>query len=123
MPKREFLHVDDLADACLFLMNLPEDVYSSLLSLHSSPALINIGSGEEVSVRELALLIKGVVGFEGELLFDTAKPDGTPRKLCDVSKIHALGWKHTLGLKDGVVGTYAWYLENVCSGTRRNENR
>jgi GDP-L-fucose synthase len=122
-PKREFLHVDDLADACLFLMNLPEDMFSSLLSLYPSPALINIGSGEEVSIRELALLIKGVVGFEGELLFDTTKPDGTPRKLCDVSKIHALSWKHTLGLKDGVVGTYAWYLENVYSGTRGNENR
>jgi GDP-L-fucose synthase len=111
-PLREFLHVDDLADACLFLMDLEENVFSSLLTHDSSPALINIGSGEEVSIRELAFLIKGIVGFEGELLFDTAKPDGTPRKLCDVSRLHDLGWKHTLGLKDGVSGVYQWYLEN-----------
>ena len=111
-PKREFLHVDDLAYACLFLMNLPEDVYSSLITHHSSPALINIGSGEEVSIRELALLVKGVVGFEGELLFDTTKPDGTPRKLCDVSKIHSLGWRHTIGLKAGLQSVYDWYLGN-----------
>ena len=111
-PKREFLHVDDLADACLFLMNLEENVLSSLLTHDSSPALINIGSGEEVSIRELALLVKGAVGFEGELLFDATKPDGTPRKLCDVSKLHALGWKHGIGLKDGVRGVYQWYLEN-----------
>jgi GDP-L-fucose synthase len=122
-PKREFLHVDDLADACLFLMTLPEDVFSSLLTLHSSPALLNIGSGEEVSIRDLALLIRDVVGFGGDLSFDTTKPDGTPRKLCDVSRLHDLGWKHTLGLKDGLIGTYAWYLANVYSGTRGNENR
>jgi GDP-L-fucose synthase len=111
-PKREFLHVDDLADACLFLMNLPEDVSSSLLTHHSSPALINIGSGEEVSIRDLALLVREVVGFEGELVFDSTKPDGTPRKLCDVSRLHDLGWRHTIGLKDGVRSIYAWYLGN-----------
>jgi GDP-L-fucose synthase len=104
-PKREFLHVDDLADACLFLMNLPEDVYSS-------PALINVGTGEEVSIRQLALLIKDVVGFAGELLFDRSRPDGTPRKLSDVSRLHALGWEHRIGLEEGVAVTYRWYREN-----------
>jgi len=110
-PKREFLHVDDLADACLFLLNLPEDVYSSLLAHHPSPALINIGSGEEVTIRELALLVKEAVGFGGELVFDTTKPDGTPRKLCDVSRLHSLGWRHRIGLEDGIRGVYSWFLE------------
>ncbi|MDD2337890.1 MAG: GDP-L-fucose synthase [Geobacteraceae bacterium] len=111
-PYREFLHVDDLADACLFLINLPEDRYSSLLTSLSSPALINIGSGEEVSIRELALLVKEVVGYEGELVFDTTKPDGTPRKLCDISKLHGLGWRHRTRLEDGIRSTYNWYLSN-----------
>jgi len=110
-PYREFLHVDDLADACLFLMNLPEDTFSSLLTLHSSPALINIGSGEEVTIRELALLVKEAVGFEGELIFDSTKPDGTPRKLCDVSKLHALGWKHGTRLEEGIRNVYQWFKE------------
>jgi len=111
-PYREFLHVDDLADACLFLMNLPEDTFSSLLTLHSSPALINIGSGEEVTIRELALLVKEAVGFEGSLVFDTSKPDGTPRKLCDVSKLRALGWHHNKRLKEGIGHVYCWFKEN-----------
>jgi GDP-L-fucose synthase len=110
-PYREFLHVDDLADACLFLMNLPEDTHSSLLTFHSSPALINIGSGEEVTIRELALLVKEAVGFEGSLVFDSSKPDGTPRKLCDVSKLHALGWKHRTRLEEGIRNVYQWFKE------------
>jgi len=110
-PYREFLHVDDLADACLFLMNLPEDTFSLLLTLHSSPALINIGSGEEVTIRELAILVKEAVGFEGELVFDSSKPDGTPRKLCDVSKLHALGWKHRTRLAEGIRNVYQWFKE------------
>jgi GDP-L-fucose synthase len=101
-PLREFLHVDDLADACLFLINLPEEIYSSLLSHQSAPALVNVGSGQEVSIHDLALLVKDVVGFTGELVFDTSKPDGTPRKLADSSRIHALGWQHAIGLKDGI---------------------
>lgn len=110
-PYREFLHVDDLADACLFLMKLPEDTFSSLLTHNSSPALINVGSGEEVTIRELALLVKEVVGFEGELVFDSSKPDGTPRKLSDVSKLQALGWRHRTGLKDGIRYVYQWFKE------------
>lgn len=108
-PMREFLHVDDLSDACLFLMNQPDEVYSSLLSHHLSPALINVGSGEEISIKELALLVQEVVGHSGDLLFDPNKPDGMPRKLCDVEKIRSLGWKHRIGLREGVQSTFAWY--------------
>ncbi|HKZ16312.1 MAG TPA: GDP-L-fucose synthase [Geobacteraceae bacterium] len=113
-PKREFLHVDDLADSCLFLMNLPEEVFSSLLTLDSSPALINVGSGEEVSIKELALLIQQVTGYDGELVFDSSRPDGTPRKLSDVGKIQSLGWKHRIGLRQGLQRTYEWYVQSLC---------
>ena len=109
-PFREFLHVDDLADATLFLMNLPDDLYFSLLSSHFSPALLNIGTGEELTIRELALLMSQVVGFKGELLFDASKPDGTPRKLCDVSRLHNLGWRHRIGLEEGLRKTYQCFL-------------
>ncbi len=118
-PYREFLHVDDLADACLFLMNLPEDRYSSLLTINSSPALINIGSGEEVTIRELALLVKEVVGFAGGLAFDSTRPDGTPRKLCDVSRIHSLGWRHKIGLREGLQEVYKNFLSTPNAGTER----
>lgn len=109
-PLREFLHVDDLADACLFLMKLPEDDYSLLLTSQSSPALINIGSGEEVTIKELALLVKEVIGFAGEVVFDPSRPDGTPRKLSDVGKIRSSGWKHKIGLREGLESTFDWYL-------------
>jgi GDP-L-fucose synthase len=111
-PFREFLHVDDLADAVTFLMNLPEDRYSSLLTHHTSPALINVGTGAEVTIRELAMLVKETVGFAGELVFDASKPDGTPRKMTDPFLIHSLGWRHKTGLKEGLSKTYSWYLEN-----------
>lgn len=100
-PKREFLYVDDLASACIYLMNT-ETIYP----------LINVGSGEEVSIFDLALTICEVVGFQGELCFDASKPDGTPRKLLDCSNLHELGFKPALSLKDGLKKTYEWYLEN-----------
>jgi GDP-L-fucose synthase len=100
-PRREFLHVDDCASACLFL-----------LEKYDSPEIINVGCGEDISIRELAELICDIVGFQGELAWDTTKPDGTPRKLLDVSKIHALGWRHHIGLRDGITRTYEWFLEN-----------
>jgi GDP-L-fucose synthase len=118
-PYREFLHVNDLADATLFLMNLPDDRYDDALfpSPHSpfsaSPALINIGTGSEVTIRELALLIKETVGYLGELHFDSSKPDGTPRKLEDVALLHALGWHHRTTLEEGIRGVYRWFRENV----------
>ncbi|HEX9079041.1 MAG TPA: GDP-L-fucose synthase [Desulfuromonadaceae bacterium] len=110
-PLREFLHVDDLAEACLFLLNLDEERYDGLLRDLAAPALINVGSGQEVSIRELALLVKRVVGFGGDVVFDGSKPDGTPRKLADASRIHALGWRHRIGLEEGVAAAYEWYAE------------
>ncbi|XP_018823338.1 GDP-L-fucose synthase 1-like [Juglans regia] len=101
-PLREFLHVDDLADAAIFLM----ESYSGLGQL-------NVGSGKEVSIKELAELVKDVVGFEGELVWDPSKPDGTPRKLMDCSNLAELGWSPKISLKDGLADTYKWYLENV----------
>jgi GDP-L-fucose synthase len=100
-PRREFLHVDDLAAACVFL-----------LEKYDSPEIINVGCGEDISIRELAELICDIVGFEGELAWDTTKPDGTPRKLLDVSKIHALGWRHQIGLREGITQNYEWFLAN-----------
>ena len=101
-PRREFLHVDDLAAACVFL-----------LEKYDSPEIINIGCGEDISIRELAELICDVVGFKGELAWDTTKPDGTPRKLLDVSKVHALGWHHHISLRDGIARTYEWFQQNA----------
>lgn len=99
-PKREFLFADDLAEACYFLMQT-----------YNEPNLINIGTGQDLSIKELALLIKDVVGYEGELVFDATKPDGTPRKLMDVSKLHAQGWKHKIDLRAGLELTYQDYVK------------
>lgn len=118
-PYREFLNVDDLADASVFLMTLPDDASSSLLTDLSSPALVNVGSGEELTIKDLALLIKEVVGFNGELVFDASKPDGTPRKLSDVSRLHHLGWKHKVDLSEGLRDIYRWYLENEVLSDRK----
>lgn len=100
-PLREFLHVDDMADGCVFLMEN-----------YDGEEHVNIGTGKEVTIKELAEMIKGVVGFEGELRFNTDKPDGTPRKLLAVSKIENLGWKYKIELKKGIKDTYQWYLNN-----------
>src|SRR5512133_1177701 len=112
-PLREFMHVDDLAAASLFLMNQPEDSYSALLAYPTAPALINVGSGQEISIADLARMIKDIVGFDGALVFDHAKPDGTPRKLADSSRLHALGWQHSIGLEEGVRDAYRWYVDNL----------
>jgi GDP-L-fucose synthase len=109
-PLREFMHVDDLADASLFLMNLADEKYSNLLSYPDAPALINIGSGQELSIVDLALLVQKVVGYEGKLVFDTSRPDGTPRKLADSSRLHDLGWQHRIELEDGVRDAYRWFV-------------
>jgi GDP-L-fucose synthase len=104
-PRREFLYSDDLAEACVFLMNLQEDKFSGLLSA-KVPPLINVGTGEDVTIRELAEMVCGVLGFDGELVFDPSKPDGTPRKLLDVSRLAALGWKARRTLAEGIRLTY-----------------
>ncbi len=94
-PKREFLHTDDVADACLFLMEK-----------YNEAEQVNVGVGEDISINDLALLIKKIVGYEGELKYDSSKPDGTPRKLMDVSKIHSLGWRHKINLEEGIKMVY-----------------
>ena len=101
-PRREFLNVDDLADACLFL-----------LERYDSPEIINIGCGEDVTIRELAETVCEVVGFRGNLAFDTSKPDGTPRKLLDMTRLFGLGWRPKISLRDGIRDTYQWYLSTA----------
>ena len=109
-PRRELLYSDDLAEACCFLMNLDEERFGSLLT-EETPPLINIGTGEDVSVRELAETVARVIGFEGNLTFDTTKPDGTPRKLLDVSRLHLLGWHHRVSLEDGIRRTWETFRQ------------
>ncbi|WP_263415270.1 GDP-L-fucose synthase family protein [Terriglobus albidus] len=104
-PRRELLHSDDLAKGCLFLMNLPDEIFSTLFTEDVAP-LINIGTGVDVTIKELAEMVARTVGFEGRLVFDTSKPDGTPRKLMDSSKIHQLGWHHEIELEDGIRRTW-----------------
>ena len=104
-PRRELLYSDDLAQACVFLMNLDEARYGTLL-LEDAPPLINIGTGEDVTIRELAEVVARVLGFQGKLVFDTSKPDGTPRKLMDVTRLHTLGWKHVTTLEQGISRTW-----------------
>lgn len=101
-PKREFLHVDDMASACLFLMEH-----------YDEEEFVNIGTGEDISIADLAYLIADITGFKGKLAFDTSKPDGTPRKLMDVSRIEAMGWKHKIGLREGIESVYEYFRENV----------
>ncbi len=101
-PRREFLHVDDLADACVFLM----EQYDGMEQ-------INVGTGEDLSIRELAETVRDIVHPDAELVFDASKPDGTPRKLLDVSRLHRLGWRHKTSLREGVERTYAWFVEQL----------
>jgi GDP-L-fucose synthase len=109
-PRREFLHVDDLADACLFISCLSKEKYAA----HTKPRLshLNIGTGTDVSIAELAEIIRGVVGYKGSIEYNSDYPDGTKRKLLDVSTVTDLGWKARIGLEEGIAATYQWYLEN-----------
>jgi GDP-L-fucose synthase len=104
-PRREFLHVDDLADAAVFLMQNYDD-----------PEIVNVGTGADATIRELAEMVARVTGYKGEIVFDTSKPDGTPRKLLDVSKLTGLGWKASIELKTGIARTYEWYCESLVNG-------
>jgi GDP-L-fucose synthase len=106
-PLREFLHVDDLADACVFLMEQFDE-----------PLHINIGTGEDLSIRALAELVRTIVYPGARLVFDSSKPDGAPRKLLDVSRLHALGWKHRIGLRQGIERTYSWFAEHRATQTQ-----
>jgi GDP-L-fucose synthase len=100
-PRREFLHVDDLADACVFLMRRYDDA-----------AHINVGCGEDLTIRELAEMVRDTVHPSAEIVFDTSKPDGIPCKRLDVSRLHALGWRHRISLRDGIASTYKWFVDN-----------
>lgn len=117
-PMREFLHVEDMASASVFVMNLSEIEYKNM----TNPMLshINIGSGEEVSIKELATMISKIVGFSGELIFDSTKPNGTIRKLLDSSKINQLGWTPSIKLHEGLSKTYKWFQESYNSNSVRN---
>ncbi len=101
-PRREFLHVDDLASAALFLMQRYDEA-----------EIVNVGTGEDITIAALARLVADVTGYQGELVFDISKPDGTPRKLLDVNRLHALGWRHAINLEGGVRAAYNWFLDNV----------
>lgn len=107
-PRREFLHVDDLADACVHLMRV-----------HRGDDLVNIGTGEDLTIADLGRLVAEVVGYRGLIRFDATKPDGTPRKQLDVSRLHALGWRWSIPLRDGIASTYAWYLAHRNGGRVR----
>lgn len=104
-PRREFLHVDDMADACIYLME--NWTYKDI------GEFVNIGVGQDLTICELARLMANIVGYKGTILFDTTKPDGTPQKLLDISKLHGLGWDARIPLRDGIMRTYEWYLENI----------
>ncbi|MDP2786712.1 MAG: GDP-L-fucose synthase [Pseudomonadota bacterium] len=115
-PKREFLYSEDMADACVHLMNLPDELFQSLLGSDEAktgifmPPLVNIGVGEDLTIKELAETVKAVVGYSGDIVFDASKPDGTPRKLMDVSRLHGMGWRAKTTFEEGLVRAYADFI-------------
>lgn len=110
-PRRELLYVDDMAAGCLFLMELSDEKIAPELLSYPKPCFVNLGTGQDVTIRELAEIVSRVVGFGGNLVFDASKPDGTPRKLQDVSRMHGLGWRHEVELEEGIRRTYRWFVE------------
>lgn len=124
-PRREFLYSDDMADACVFLMNLPDERFRPLLgsdegvSGRFEPPLVNIGVGTDVTIAELAALVARVVGYQGRIAYDASKPDGTPRKLLDVSRLHGLGWRAKTSLREGIALAYADFLQGGAGQPRR----
>src|SRR5450830_76067 len=113
-PLREFLYSDDMADACAYLMNLSDERFDSLLSVY--PPLVNVGCGHDLSIKELTALVREVVGFEGEVVWDTSKPDGTPRKLMDVGRLSSMGWAPAVDLRSGIARAYADFLQRQAAG-------
>jgi GDP-L-fucose synthase len=109
-PRREFLHSDDAADACIFLMNLSDDEVDGMLADKAAHAVINVGCGQDLTIRELSELVASVVDFRGQIVFDPSKPDGTPRKLLDISRLSALGWSPKISLREGLAMTYQGFL-------------
>jgi GDP-L-fucose synthase len=117
-PRREFLYSDDAADACVFLMNLPDEKLDEIIAHEDKPPIVNIGAGRDITIRELAELISEVVGFKGDLVFDPSKPDGTPRKLLDASRLAALGWTPRTSLREGLMRAYRDFSDNVIKSAR-----
>ena len=111
-PRREFLHVDDLADACVYLIGLEEDVLKKFFNTNHTP-LLNIGCGEDHTIKEIASIVSEVVGYKGDMQWDQNRPDGTPQKLLDISQIKKLGWKPTIDLREGICSVYKWYLKGL----------
>jgi len=111
-PRRELLYVDDMASGCLHLMELDDEQIAPELLSYPKPCFVNLGTGEDVTIRELAETVQAVIGYQGKLLFDTSKPDGTPRKLQDVSRMHGLGWRHEVNLQQGIRKSYEWFVAN-----------
>jgi GDP-L-fucose synthase len=112
-PMREFLHVDDMAAACVFALNLPDTLVAEQFLGSAVASFVNVGTGVDVTIRELAETIKDVVGYDGALVFDSSKPDGSPRKLLDVSRLQDLGWRAGIGLREGLESTYRWFLDHI----------
>lgn len=110
-PRREFLHVDDFADACIHIFNLDAETFDSLIQTYDTP-LVNIGCGRDITIYELAEMIRDITGFSGDMTFDTSRPDGTPQKLLDVTRLNELGWTYSISLKAGIRQTYQWCLDN-----------
>jgi GDP-L-fucose synthase len=110
-PRRELLYVDDMASGCLHLMELKDEQIIPELLSYPKPCFVNLGTGEDVTISELAETVRSVVGYNGNLVFDASKPDGTPRKLQDVSRMHRLGWRHSVNLRQGIINTYKWFVE------------
>ena len=115
LPRREFLHVDDMAGACVFVMSLSDETLLAAVIDASQPSFVNVGTGVDVTIKGLSETVRDVVGFSGDLVFDRSKPDGTPRKLLDVSRMSALGWRAQISLRDGIEQTYHWFLEHQAS--------
>jgi GDP-L-fucose synthase len=111
-PMREFLHVDDLASAVEFILNIPRNVYFN--ALRKNTCHINVGFGKDVSITELAKLIQNITGFNGQIIYDASQPNGTPRKILNSHRINSLGWKPLIDLEEGIMTTYTWYKENIC---------
>ncbi|MEO0368870.1 MAG: GDP-L-fucose synthase [Pseudomonadota bacterium] len=111
MPRREFIHVDDMADACVFVMNMDKEDYETVAP--SPTSFINVGTGSDCSIKELARSVADTIGYEGEFRFDESKPDGTPKKLLDVSRLSSLGWSAKIPLEQGLMTTYQWYVNNI----------
>ena len=116
--RREFLHADDMADACVFLLSLPSEIHEEIVRSETVAPLLNVGCGVDLTVRELAELIKDVVGFEGRLVFDSSKPDGTPRKLLDVSRMKRLGWQASISLRQGLEAVYRDFANSLANSAR-----